>query len=260
MTSSTRSILHSPVRFDRAGRFAAERDADFHSHPGTELVYVAEGACAITVQGGDFVQGEGRGLFILPAHIPHYQHSYGFVRTTYLIFAAVPNLFPEQPRFVQVDPADQLVRWMEDICDIYRQGRAGDLLDGLLAVVLQRIGELEDQKRSQKHWHPALERAVALLEMGEGPLLTLDELATRSSISASHLCALFQQQLGDSPMKYQQQLRLQRAARQLGNPYARVQEVAEECGYEDVNYFVRLFKRQYGLPPGQWRAAQSKTA
>jgi len=32
-----------------------------------------------------------------------------------------------------------------------------------------------------------------------------------------------------------------------------VQEIAEECGYQDVNYFIRLFKRKYEKTPGEYR-------
>ena len=37
------------------------------------------------------------------------------------------------------------------------------------------------------------------------------------------------------------------------NPYARVKEIAEQCGYSDVNHFTRLFRSQYGLSPKKWR-------
>ena len=32
-----------------------------------------------------------------------------------------------------------------------------------------------------------------------------------------------------------------------------IQVVAEECGILDVNYFIKLFKKQYGMTPTQYR-------
>ena len=32
-----------------------------------------------------------------------------------------------------------------------------------------------------------------------------------------------------------------------------IQEIADQCGFFDVNYFIRLFKRKYGKAPGEYR-------
>ncbi len=55
-------------------------------------------------------------------------------------------------------------------------------------------------------------------------------------------------------MQYLQRLRLDRACWHLANPYLRVHEVAAASGYEDENYFARLFRKRFGLAPGRWRA------
>ncbi len=37
-----------------------------------------------------------------------------------------------------------------------------------------------------------------------------------------------------------------------------VQEIATECGVQDVNYFIKLFKRQTGMTPSRFRALQTR--
>jgi AraC-like DNA-binding protein len=54
-------------------------------------------------------------------------------------------------------------------------------------------------------------------------------------------------------MEYVEMLRIERACQLLRAPYARVGEVADDCGYTDLNYFARVFKRRMGLPPARWR-------
>lgn len=245
------------VRLTWAGRFAADRDVQNHLHSGTEIVCVKEGACAIEVD-GILLPGEVNSLFVLPPQVIQYQHTYRFTRTTYLGFLGSLPYFSEHPRVLKLQRSEVLLRWLEDLADLHSHNKPSQAGHSLLAAVLQRLTELEEEKCDQLHWHPAVEKAVGLLEKWAGPPESLDKLAARASVSPNYLCALFQQQFGCGPMKYQQRLRLQRASRLLNNPYLRIQEVATQCGYDDVNYFVRIFKREFGMPPGQWRLSSSK--
>jgi AraC-like DNA-binding protein len=47
--------------------------------------------------------------------------------------------------------------------------------------------------------------------------------------------------------------RLQRAAVLLQSTGANIEEIADQCGFLDPNYFARLFKRKYGKTPGEYR-------
>ena len=52
---------------------------------------------------------------------------------------------------------------------------------------------------------------------------------------------------------YQQRLRLEAAKTLLRATALRCHEVAVRCGYENIQFFHRLFKRTTGLTPGQYR-------
>jgi AraC-like DNA-binding protein len=59
--------------------------------------------------------------------------------------------------------------------------------------------------------------------------------------------------LGESPLIYLARWRLQLAARLLQTSRKTMLEVAAEVGYESEAAFNRAFKREFGLPPGQFR-------
>ena len=46
---------------------------------------------------------------------------------------------------------------------------------------------------------------------------------------------------------------MQAAKQLLLNPYSNISEVAALCGFEDMHYFTRVFKKFYGMPPGEFR-------
>lgn len=79
--------------------------------------------------------------------------------------------------------------------------------------------------------------------------LSLDTLEKVSNMSKSSLTRMFKQELGVSPMEYIIRQRLTKA-KELLLITKSVKEACFGAGFNDVNYFVRLFKNREGLTPG----------
>ena len=60
----------------------------------------------------------------------------------------------------------------------------------------------------------------------------------------------WKKQYGASPLDYRDAVRLSYASEYLASGYYTVSEVAEKCGFDDVSYFVRFYKRKTGTTPG----------
>jgi AraC-like DNA-binding protein len=243
---------------EHAGRFAARRDVPPHTHPGVELVLVTDGAC--TCSSGATLAGRKGSIFVLPAGVPHDQRNQGFTRTTYVVFFARPGQFDPAPRVIQVPAHDPILDWIEHLCDLSTGDDPAErtAASALLFACLERLNALERRSRTRDALHPALACAAGFLEEHATATVAAQALARHAGVSVSHLNALFRAQLGCSPLRYQQERRLRRAQALLLGPYARVNEVAAACGYEDTNYFVRLFTRSFGVSPGAWRQRRMK--
>ncbi|MAT66517.1 MAG: AraC family transcriptional regulator [Gammaproteobacteria bacterium] len=63
----------------------------------------------------------------------------------------------------------------------------------------------------------------------------------------------FRQATGMAPLEYVHALRLEEAKQMLETGDMPIEAIANEVGYEDAGYFSRLFRRQVGLTPGQYR-------
>lgn len=79
--------------------------------------------------------------------------------------------------------------------------------------------------------------------------LTMDMLEKVSNMSKSSLTRMFKQELGISPLEYIIQQRI-RKAKELLLLTKSVKEACFGSGFNDVNYFVRLFKNREGMTPG----------
>ncbi|WP_425371367.1 helix-turn-helix domain-containing protein [Gemmiger formicilis] len=83
--------------------------------------------------------------------------------------------------------------------------------------------------------------------------ITLDALAERFYINKFYLTRVFKEQFGLSVTSYLTHLRITQAKRLLRFTDKSVENVAQECGLNDANYFSRLFKKVEGTTPGEYR-------
>lgn len=98
-------------------------------------------------------------------------------------------------------------------------------------------------------------RALALLHADPGKPWSVDELAREVALSRSALAERFTNLVGESPMQYLMRWRLARAAQMLRSGMDPIARVAERSGYESGTAFNRAFKREFGVPPAEWRKA-----
>jgi AraC family transcriptional regulator, arabinose operon regulatory protein len=81
----------------------------------------------------------------------------------------------------------------------------------------------------------------------------LESLAQRVHLSVPHLCSLFRQHFGISPIQYIIRARLHHAVYLLQDWNLSVAQIAREVGYNDLYHFSKLFKKHYGIGPREMR-------
>jgi AraC-like DNA-binding protein len=100
---------------------------------------------------------------------------------------------------------------------------------------------------------PIVGGALALMHRQPCHPWTVPELVSEIGTSRSVLAERFARFLGESPLAYLARWRLQLAARRLQTTRNTVLQIASDVGYESEAAFNRAFKREFGLPPAQYR-------
>lgn len=83
--------------------------------------------------------------------------------------------------------------------------------------------------------------------------ISIQSLAQLTGYSISHFGRLFKASIGKTPDEYIISYRLYKACELLCNSYKSVLEIALECGFSNVNYFIKTFKKKYGYTPYQYK-------
>lgn len=123
---------------------------------------------------------------------------------------------------------------------------------------------LEELPREETGWLAGLRddvvgRALALLHGRPGHPWTLEELAREAASSRSNFARRFAELVGQPPMQYLAQWRMQVAANRLAQSSAKIAAIGGEVGYDSEAAFSRAFKKATGLAPGTWRSEKRKT-
>ena len=235
-----------------ANRYQGSRGVVMHEHAGIELVLVLRGRCRIKVGGEALSAGPGE-LFVLPANVPHDQADQGEVETLYVEFTAPTRLFSERPRVLPAPPAGLTAIWIKQLVALDRAPVPPQVRNGLALALIAHLNHLEQRDEAHRDMPPGVVAALRLMEEDLRVELTTNDLSRVSGLSTSHLAALFRRHLGCAPMAWLQKQRLELACRLLRNASLSVAEVATACGYQDANYFTRLFRQCHGCSPRVWR-------
>lgn len=109
------------------------------------------------------------------------------------------------------------------------------------------------KEHSLKNHSHLIGRVITLISYDLSAPLTLKYIASLMNVNASYLSATFKKECGETLTNYANRKRMENAAQTLLHTDKQIQIIAEECGILDTNYFIKMFKKYYGVTPTQYR-------
>lgn len=83
--------------------------------------------------------------------------------------------------------------------------------------------------------------------------ISLQDMADYICLSRSQTIRIFKEHFGVSPYEYFMENKMNYAMNMLKNSEKTIKQIAYECGFEDENYFSRVFKQKFKLSPRTYR-------
>ena len=234
-----------------------------HWHEHIELMYIMEGECDFLCSGSVYSARSGDLLVVNSSQI----HSFE-VKNTLSFFSIL--LYPAF--FADIDfnsvvlknllTQDVYVKeCMENIRAEYESGE--EMSDMMMKSHAYRLlAYLGRNHRSKDTSSPSqldklrLTRLNTVLEYisnSYSERITTRELAAMVYLSEAHFCRFFKSAVGKTATEYINQYRVEKAAVLLTNTREPIGRIASLVGFEDINYFSRVFKHIKGISPGALR-------
>lgn len=87
--------------------------------------------------------------------------------------------------------------------------------------------------------------------------ITLAQLSHLVHLSPNYLCTAFKSATGLSPVEHLQVIRIKRATQMLLQTNFSIEEISLKCGFQNVGYFIKVFKKQTTHTPHAYRKKMS---
>ena len=129
-------------------------------------------------------------------------------------------------------------------------------LKDLLIRIIQTQTAKAIEEGSFKDSNNPISEVIEFIRLNLRENITLKRLSEKSCMSTTSFYRLFKRELGMSPIDFVLHEKIRAAKKLLTNPSIQINEVCYLSGFEDANYFTRLFKKQEGITPKQYQLLQ----
>lgn len=254
-----------------------------HWHNEMEIIYVSKGSCIITVNQLPSLVSEGDIVFILPGmlhSIDRYKNApvdfFNIVFDIQLLESATPSdICFEKYLKPYLENQIQLPAVISPLHPLYPQlhlpltgliRNCGLNFPGLELYIKSQLFSLfwtleslqtPISKEAATRYHASqilkMKDLLQFIAIHYASPLTLKEASDFCGYSTSYFMKFFKSFTGSTFVEYLNTYRLKKACELLLSTNLTVLEISGTVGFDNHSYFIRIFKRQYGITPKKYR-------
>ena len=226
-----------------------------------DMTYITKGGATYIVDGQKVLAEEGD-LICIPKHALRVATSDD--PASLECFAANFNLHNLQgeeailplPLVSNVGIHGEIISYYRRINEIWLSRQPGYVMQvrAYLMLVLQRFLAMLVYDVDTYQFDPRIKKAIRFITDNYADSLTIGMVAEAVSLNSVYFGSLFKKETHVTFRDYLNTIRLNQAEDMLRTGKWNVTEVAQNCGFTDVFYFSRLFKKHKGMPPSAVRS------
>lgn len=253
--------------------------ASCHWHDDIEWVYIMSGKMSYYINGKRILLNEKDSLMV-NARQMHYGCSYKGQDCRFLCILFHPSLFGCNKALLQkyvtpvIENADceylhfhseqtrgqEIAEYLEQIRCL--KAEAADAYEiQAIAVIFQLWSSLLQCRElvfqnSKSDGNSDLEiqkNMVSFIYQHYVEQISLNEIAASGNVSRSKCCLIFKHYLQQSPVDFLNTFRLKTSCNLLRNTEKSITEIAFSCGFNHLSYFSKLFIKNFGCTPREYR-------
>lgn len=258
--------------------------APCHWHEDIEWIYIVSGKMCYYINGKRILLNEKDSLMV-NARQMHYGYSYKEQDCSFLCILFHPSLFGSNKALLQkyitpvIENADceylhfhseqargqEIAKYLEQIRRLRAEAANAYELQ-VVAVMFQLWSSLlqcrefviEDSRSESNSDLEIQKNMVSFIYQHYAEQITLDEIAASGNVSRSKCCIIFKHYLQQSPVNFLNTFRLKTSCSLLLNTEKSITEIAFSCGFNHLSYFSKIFIRNFGCTPREYRSNKKK--
>jgi AraC-like DNA-binding protein len=178
-------------------------------------------------------------------------------RCLVLRFGFSKNTVPQVPRVSFWNDLDYLDDFVAEAMESYYDESCDHELLGqwLWSTALWQVSA--SSRRRVPEYPTPVARALTRIDRDPGKVKSVKQLAAKCGVTAPYFQSLFKHNLGVTPHKYLLTEKLKKARTLLAGTDEPIKNVAEDCGFVNIETFYRAFNRHSGITPGEFRRRHS---
>lgn len=160
------------------------------------------------------------------------------------------------PVVVSVSDGEKIERLFQQLIFHYESGEPLGVLQQralLLALLYEYFSECDEITVRSSVYSKEFSCVMDYIDAHYDENMKVEDLASLIHLQPNYFIKYFKKNFGDSPMKYVNKLRIEKAKELLKQSTIPVAEIARRVGIEDSYYFSRLFKKYAGVSPKSYR-------
>ncbi|MDM5331568.1 response regulator [Neobacillus sp. CF12] len=132
--------------------------------------------------------------------------------------------------------------------------------------LLERLKKKLDQERNTSYQHEIATKLIEMTTRNEDVLkaqkyveshlenkISLTEVAAHLHLNSSYFSRMYKKETGEGFVEYVTRMKMEKAVELLDQSIKSVEQIAYELGFESKSYFLKTFKRFYGLSPKSYK-------
>lgn len=236
----------------------------FHWHSDIEIIHISAGHLHLKLNDTEYTLRPGESILI-PGEVVHGATPenciYECIVFSKSILYAAPKLkhmIKSQLRYpvrFQNNPAvDALFAVLTD-----RPEEHFSFMSQLFGIVGEALQKQDSAQAFSEEKIERIKPAIVFIEDNYHTHITIEDLARRCFMSNNYFTKYFKEVTAQTPIDFLNKFRVEAACEMLLSGHT-VTETAFACGFNDLSYFIHIFKKEMGLSPKKYAGIKKETA